>query len=139
MEVKKIIVVVMNTDPTLGENSRASYTYSAVSIAGVEDGSNNEFTFNLYQNYPNPFNPDTKIRFSVSDFGFTVLKVYDILGNEVATLVNEEKPAGSYEVEFSTIGGSNFSGNAYTLPSGIYFYQLRSNSFINTKKMVLLK
>ena len=139
LDVKKIIMAVMNTDPTLGENSRASYTYSAVSIAGIENGSNNEFTFNLYQNYPNPFNSNTKIRFSVSDFGFTVLKVYDILGNEVATLVNEEKPAGSYEVEFSAIGGFDFSGNAYTLPSGIYFYQLRSNSFIGTKKMVLLK
>jgi len=67
------------------------------------------------------------------------LKVYDILGNEVATLVNEEKPAGSYEVEFSTTSGSDFSGNAYTLPSGVYFYQLKSNLFISTKKMMLLK
>jgi hypothetical protein len=139
MEVKKIIMVVMNTDPTLGENIRVSYTYSAESIASIEDISDNEFTYNLYQNYPNPFNPTTAISFQLPSQSSVTLKVYDVLGNEVATLVNEEKPAGSYEVEFSAIGGSASSGNAYTLPSGIYFYQLKSNSFIGTKKMVLLK
>ena len=67
------------------------------------------------------------------------LKVYDVLGNEVATLVNEEKPAGSYEVEFSAKGGSASGGNAYSLSSGIYFYKLQTGSFIKTRKMLILK
>ncbi len=93
--------------------------------------------FSLSQNYPNPFNPTTKIRFTVpaatlrqaqSDIIVT-LKVYDILGNEVVTLVNEEKPAGYYEVEF----------NASEFSSGIYFYTLTVGKFIDTKKMMLIK
>jgi len=85
--------------------------------------------FKLFQNYPNPFNPSTHIQYAVSSLQFVSLKVYDVLGNEITTLVNEEKPAGSYEVEF----------NASSLPSGVYFYQLRAGSFINTKKMILLR
>ncbi len=87
----------------------------------------------LYQNYPNPFNPTTKIKFSIPSDVETrrgvSLRVFDILGREVATLVNEEKPAGEHEVEF----------NNSQLPSGIYFYQLRAGSFIQTKKMILLR
>ena len=100
----------------------------------------------LQQNYPNPFNPTITIKFTISDFPagsgtgrFTILKVYDVLGNEVVTLVNEEKPAGSYEIQFSAIGGSASGGDAYTLPSGLYFYQLRAGNFIETKKMILIK
>jgi endonuclease/exonuclease/phosphatase family metal-dependent hydrolase len=97
----------------------------------------NPVDFSLEQNYPNPFNPNTKFKFSVPSITlrqpqsdvFVVLKVYDVLGNEVATLVNEEKPAGNYEVEF----------DATNLTSGIYFYQLRAVNFIETKKMTLLK
>ncbi|MCH8032515.1 MAG: T9SS type A sorting domain-containing protein [Bacteroidetes bacterium] len=85
--------------------------------------------FNLFQNYPNPFNPTTTINFTISDLRFTILKVYDILGTEITTLVNEEKPAGNYEVEF----------DASSLPSGVYFYQLKAGSSIETKKMILLK
>jgi len=90
--------------------------------------------YELSQNYPNPFNPSTKIRYSVpfvrnSLMNSVQLKVYDILGNEVATLVNEEKEAGSYEVEFS----------AANLASGIYIYRLQSSGFTDTKKMVLLR
>ena len=96
--------------------------------------------FLLYQNYPNPFNPNTKIKYSIPYVGtslmkFVQLKVYDILGNEVATLVDEEKPAGTYEVEFSA--GS--AGKSSNLSSGIYFYQLKAGSFISTKKFLLLK
>ena len=91
--------------------------------------------FILNQNYPNPFNPSTKIRFTISDFGFTNLKIYDILGNEVATLVDEYKSPGSYEVEFNA--GSLLPGGSLT--SGVYFYQLRSGNFIETKKLTLLK
>jgi photosystem II stability/assembly factor-like uncharacterized protein len=95
--------------------------------------------FKLYQNYPNPFNPVTKIKFEIPSNGFpigalgndrvVVLKVYDILGREIQTLVNETLQPGSYEVTF---GGSNLS-------SGIYFYQLKAGDYIETKKMVLLK
>ena len=88
----------------------------------------------LSQNYPNPFNPSTIIQYAVSSRQFVSLKVYDVLGKEIATLVNEEKPAGSYEVEFNSRGLIH-----QTLPSGIYFYQLRAGSFIQTKKMILLK
>jgi len=91
--------------------------------------------FVLEQNYPNPFNPSTKIKYSVPQSSNIVIKVFDILGNEIETLVNEEKSVGSYEVEFS----------ADKLPSGIYFYRLqvyapgRADSFVGIKKMVLLR
>jgi len=99
--------------------------------------------FALYQNYPNPFNPTTKIKYKIPDVISTLpagrqveernllvsLKVYDAIGEEVSTLVNEVKPAGEYEVEFD---GTNLS-------SGIYFYQLKAGSFIETKKMILLR
>ena len=86
-------------------------------------------TFSLYQNYPNPFNPATNLSFVIDQPSFVSLKVYDILGNEVATLVNEERPAGKYEVTF----------NADKLSSGVYFYQLRTEKYIQTKKMLLLR
>ena len=102
----------------------------------VEELSNGNIPamFMLEQNYPNPFNPSTKIRFTISDLRFTILKVYDVLGNEVATLVSEELPAGEYEVEFKSRGLIN-----QTLSSGVYFYQLRAGDLIQTKKMILLK
>ena len=96
-------------------------------------------SFKLEQNYPNPFNPSTNIEFRIAERGFVTLKVYDVLGNEVATLVNEEKPAGTYEVEFSAIDGSAFGGDADKLTSGIYFYQLKARNFVETKKMIFLK
>jgi len=85
--------------------------------------------YHLSQNYPNPFNPSTKISWQSPVSSHQTLKVYDILGNEVATLVNEYKSAGKYEVEF----------NGEELPSGVYFYQLRTGSFVETKKMLLLR
>jgi len=85
--------------------------------------------FMLEQNYPNPFNPITRIQFAISSRQFVSLKIYDILGNIIATLVKEEKPVGEYEVEF----------NGANLPSGIYLYQLKAGDFIETRKMVLLK
>ncbi len=83
----------------------------------------------LSQNYPNPFNPTTNIKYQIAEHGFVSLKVYDVLGSEIATIVNEEKLAGSHEIKFD---GS-------TLPSGIYFYQLRTGNFVETKKMIYLK
>ena len=105
----------------------------------------NEYLLN--QNYPNPFNPSTTIRYTIPSViasgtkqsALVTLKIYDVLGNEVATLVNEEKPAGSYEVEFSAKGGSASDGDAYNLSSGIYFYTLNAGSFVETKKMLLIK
>ncbi len=90
--------------------------------------------YSLEQNFPNPFNPKTIIRYRLAEFSKVQLKVYDVLGNEVATLINEEKPAGSYEVEFSV--GQN---RILSLSSGVYFYQLKAGSFIQTKKMLMLK
>ena len=92
--------------------------------------------FHLCQNYPNPFNLSTRIQYSVNSTQNVTLKVYDLLGREVATLVNEEKPAGEYEVEFNT---NRRSGEVRNLTSGIYCYQLKTGDYIATKKMVLLK
>jgi hypothetical protein len=93
--------------------------------------------YSLYQNFPNPFNPSTTFRYSVPTQSKVVIKVYDILGNEIAILMDEEKPVGTYELTW----------NAEGLPSGVYFYQLRAvdplsgsgQGFVETKKMVLLK
>ena len=89
--------------------------------------------FVLHQNYPNPFNPSTKISWHSAASSHQSIKVYDILGNEIATLVDEYRPAGTYEVEFSQASGIGKRA------SGIYFYQLKIGSFIQTKKMLLLK
>ena len=88
----------------------------------------------LHQNYPNPFNPTTKISYQISEESFVTMKVYNVLGNEISTLVNEEKPAGNYEVEYNR---RDFIHQ--TLLSGIYFYQLRAGNFVESKKMILLK
>lgn len=85
--------------------------------------------YSLRQNYPNPFNPVTKISFDIPKKAFVSLKVYDILGKEITTLVNEDKPAGKYIVDFS----------ASNLSSGIYFYKLESNDFVETRRMIVLK
>jgi hypothetical protein len=105
----------------------------------VEDEKQIPLEFALMQNYPNPFNPSTVISYQLPVSSDVTLKVYDVLGNEVATLVDEEKPAGNYEVEFSAKGGSASGGNAYNLASGIYFYKLQAGNFIETKKMLLMK
>ena len=111
-------------------------TDSTISI--IQDG-NPQLTYRLEQNYPNPFNPSTIIRFQISTPEFVTLKVYDILGREVATLINAEKPAGTYEVEFTAKGGSASGGNAQNLPSGVYVYRLQAGKFSDVKKLLLLK
>ena len=83
----------------------------------------------LYQNYPNPFNPSTTIKYSIPKLNFVTIKIYDVLGSEVATLINEEKSGGNYELSWS----------AANLPSGVYFYQLKAGSYVEIKKMILLK
>ena len=98
-------------------------------VTSVEEKNQLPTTYGLEQNYPNPFNPVTTIKYQIPEQSFVTLKVYDVLGNEIATLLNEEKPIGNYEVEF----------DASSLSSGIYFYKLQAGSFVETKKMLLLK
>jgi len=98
-------------------------------VTGVEDEKSFVNEFYLEQNYPNPFNPSTTIRYAIPEASFASIKVYDVLGNEVVTLVNEEKSVGSYEVNFNSNG----------LSSGIYFYTINAGSFVETKKMILMK
>lgn len=112
-------------------NDEFKFTTKAM-VTNVEDGGR-ILTFNLEQNYPNPFNPTTMIKYSVVNSGNVSLKIYDVLGNEVATLVNEEKLPGIYEVEFQSAVSNQ------QLASGIYFYQLRAGDFVQTKKMILLR
>jgi photosystem II stability/assembly factor-like uncharacterized protein len=95
----------------------------------IDEDLNLQLDYLLSQNYPNPFNPTTTIKFEIAERGFVTIRVYDVLGSEVATLVNEEKPSGKYEVEFVGTG----------LTSGIYFYQIKAGNFVQTKKMILLK
>ena len=89
----------------------------------------NPSSFALVQNYPNPFNPSTKIKYSVPQTSQVQIKVFDVLGNEIETLISEEKPTGTYELTW----------NAEGLPSGVYFYQLKAGDYIDTKKMILFK
>ena len=134
---------VGNVYVTGKSSNGTTYDYATIkyvqSPASVESEGDVPAAFILEQNYPNPFNPSTTIKFQVPNSSFVNLKVYDVLGNEVAILVNEEKPAGSYEVNFSAKSGSASGGNAYSLSSGIYFYKLQAGSFVETKKMILMK
>ena len=98
----------------------------------------------LSQNYPNPFNPSTTIKYQLSSSGIITLKVYDILGREITTLVNEFKSAGSYEINFSATGGSASGGNAKNLSSGVYIYRITASNngkilFTDSKQMILLR
>jgi len=140
----------ITTTMGFGTNKTSTLVYAKIDgtefgelVTTVNEVSNEINSFTLHQNYPNPFNPSTTIKFTVAESpipggdgrgGLVTLKVYDVLGNEIATLVNEELPAGEYEVEFYIRGLIH-----QTLPSGIYFYQLKAGHFIETKKMLLLK
>ena len=98
-------------------------------VTGVETKNFQPLSYQINQNYPNPFNPSTTIGYQLAKGGKVTLKVYNVLGKEIVTLVNEYKPAGEYEINW----------NAADLPSGVYFYQLQAGEFIETKKMVLLR
>jgi hypothetical protein len=120
-------------------STRIGYATAPIdSPTSIEDYDKSYITedFSLSQNYPNPFNPSTKIKYSVPQSSQVQIKVFDVLGNEIETLVNQEKPAGTYEITWY----------AEALPSGIYFYQLKvypanggASSFVETKKMILLR
>ena len=134
-ELKSIDFIDENIGWTVGDNGTILKTTNG-GVTFIEDENNavQPGQFLLHQNYPNPFNPTTKIRYAIPsnvkrETGNVLLKVYDILGNEIETLVNEEKSPGTYEVAWNAVG----------LPSGVYFYQLRVGSFIETRKMVLLR
>jgi hypothetical protein len=101
----------------------------SVSNINFEDVIELPVSYKLFQNYPNPFNPATTIKYDIPKESYTIIKLYDILGNEISTLVEEVKPAGSYEIEF----------NVKVLSSGVYFYRLHAGDFIETKKMVFLR
>jgi len=116
-------------------NASNGWAVTSVSIYKYDNPSsvveNSHFPeyFTLHQNYTNPFNPSTTISYSIPKLSFVKLVVYDLLGKEITTLVNEEKPKGIYEVEL----------NAKDLSSGIYFYRIQAGKFTNTKKFILLK
>ncbi len=114
------------------ENARISYWLNEGKdsiFTDIKKENTGDEKFVLLQNYPNPFNPVTNIQFRTADFGLVTLKVYDVLGREISTLINEEKSRGNYIIKFDGTG----------LASGIYFYQLRSGKFLETKKFLLLK
>jgi hypothetical protein len=118
-----------------GANTQDQWNFAAdkiITVSGSTDVGDDEQLIAKYilkQNYPNPFNPSTNISFRIAESGFVSLKVYDVLGNEVGALVNEERSAGEYTVSF----------NALDLASGIYYYRLKAKDFAETKKMALEK
>jgi photosystem II stability/assembly factor-like uncharacterized protein len=127
-----------NSDTSFGISDNHIYktidgwiTYSIVDsiVTGLEQHHLTAAQFKLHQNYPNPFNGFSIIKYSIPQLSNVTIKIFNTLGEELETLIDQEKPAGTYEVKW----------NAINLPSGIYFYQLKSGSFIETKKMLLLK
>jgi hypothetical protein len=125
----------MNNGWIVGQNGMILHTTNGgTTFIEEEPNPTQPNSFLLFQNYPNPFNPSTVISYKLPVSGMVTLKVYDILGRVVATLVNEEKPAGSYEVEFIVAQDSSPD-----IASGVYFYQLKAGDFVESKKMILMK
>ena len=120
--------IVVGDDNNIQDTAYCDLTASTIPTP-VEDLGNTINSFKLMQNYPNPFNPSTTIRYSVGDPGLVQLKVYNVLGVEVASIVNEQKNAGTYTAEF----------DATKFSSGVYFYSLSVNNFTQTRKMILEK
>jgi hypothetical protein len=119
----------VKNDPNKLLESSGKWTITVVQPTGIAGKEEILQNYILRQNYPNPFNPKTSIIYSIPNQSFVQLKIYDILGKEVATLVDEEKTAGIYKVEF----------NGNSLSNGLYFYRMQSGKFIDTKKFILLK
>lgn len=122
-----------------GESGHFEVKYIPVITTSISEQIAGVNNYKLNQNYPNPFNPTTIISYQIPKRNYVSLKVYDLLGNEIMTLVNEIKEAGSYMVEFSAAGGSASGRNAAGLAGGVYFYRIQAGNYIETKKMILLK
>jgi hypothetical protein len=123
------IVLYYNHNQNQLNYNAAIATVSYVQVTGVADENISVNQFSLKQNYPNPFNPTTTINYSISNPGNVKLTVYNAIGSKIATIVNENKPAGSYSVKFD---GAN-------LASGIYLYRLESGSYSTSRKFILMK
>ncbi len=121
--------IKMDNDNQLYLGTYAEGLFELDIVTSIEDENYIAINYNISQNYPNPFNPITKIKFSVPKSEVVQIKVYDALGKEIKTLLNEYKQVGVYEVEF----------DARNLPSGVYFYRMISGSYSETKKMILLR
>ena len=127
------VILIQVTDQNLNPAASGSYaeiddlSFSILTDVNDEETAVNDFS--LEQNYPNPFNPSTRINYQIAKDDFVTLKLYDIIGNEIATLVNNQQPAGKYSVDF----------NAANLPSGVYLYRLQTGDFVQTRKMTLVK
>jgi len=104
-------------------------TSVSISVTDVGENHSNPTGYRLYDNYPNPFNPTTTIRYSLPEAAFTSIKIYDVVGNEVAVAVNEMKTAGTHQVTY----------NATSFSSGVYYYTIQAGSFMETRKMILMK
>ena len=140
--LREVVFINADTGWIAGKNGTILHTTNGgVSLVEEEEIDRIPSDYSLSQNYPNPFNPATKIKYSIPQSSNVTIRLFDILGYEIETLVNEEKPAGTYEIEFNSHSGNfrNLPAGRQGLPSGVYFYQLKSDSFIETKKMVLLK
>jgi len=123
------VILLTNADGDQPYKAAVDRLFDEITVGIEEELVNIPKNFIMMQNYPNPFNPTTSIQYAISSRQFVSLKVYDVLGNEIETLVNEEKPVGTYEMTWS----------AEQLPSGVYFYQLRAGNYSETKKMVLIR
>lgn len=121
-------IIVSDDDQDESRSSNFDWICLGTQIGKIS-WKNNVNNYNLSQNYPNPFNPSTQVDYSLKDAGFVQIKIFDILGRSIATLEEDYKEAGNYSIRF-------YGGN---LPSGLYFYSLRVNSYYEVKKMVLAK
>jgi hypothetical protein len=110
-------------------HGRSTFSIEIAAIQNISSQNNRANGYKLFQNYPNPFNPATNIKFGIPENGVVIIKVYDVLGKEIAALVNEKLKAGTYEIKFSND----------RLPSGVYFYRLVTDNFSETRKMILMK
>jgi len=118
-----------STNATQQQQTGFWYVYQQSTLTDVEDEETIPTVFKLEQNYPNPFNPSTKIKYAVPERSNVLIKIYDILGSEVVTLVNEEMDAGWYQKSF----------DAYSYSSGVYLFRMEAGNYISTKKMMLIK
>jgi hypothetical protein len=129
MGFESISVVNQNVGWIVGGNGHVYATTNGGIVSVDNDAQHSVEEFVLHQNYPNPFNPTTKIVYGIPSRAFVELKLFDVLGREVATLVSELKRPGAYTVKW----------NAQDYPSGVYFYRLSTNGFVETKKLLLLR